>query len=54
MGKALFYRQIELGTAPAYQLAAQSMACNMMDDIAQEGASAFIAKRAPAWARNEL
>jgi enoyl-CoA hydratase/carnithine racemase len=49
MGKALFYRQIELGTAPAYQLAAQSMACNMMDDIAQEGASAFIAKRAPAW-----
>jgi enoyl-CoA hydratase/carnithine racemase len=54
MGKALFYRQIELGTAPAYQLAAQSMACNMMDDIAQEGASAFIAKRAPAWARNEI
>jgi enoyl-CoA hydratase/carnithine racemase len=51
MGKALFYRQIELGTAPAYQLAAQTMACNMMDDIAQEGASAFIAKRAPAWAR---
>ncbi len=49
MGKALFYRQIEMGTAPAYQLAAQSMACNMMDDIAQEGASAFIAKRAPAW-----
>ena len=54
MGKALFYRQIELGTAPAYQLAAQTMACNMMDDIAQEGASAFIAKRAPAWDRNEL
>src|SRR5258707_13207258 len=24
MGKALFYRQIELGTAPAYQLAAQT------------------------------
>lgn len=54
MGKALFYRQIELGTAPAYQLAAQTMACNMMDDVAQEGASAFIAKRAPAWDRNEL
>jgi enoyl-CoA hydratase/carnithine racemase len=49
MGKALFYRQIELGTAPAYQLAVQTMACNMMDDIAQEGASAFIAKRAPNW-----
>lgn len=54
MGKALFYRQIEMGTAPAYQLAAQTMACNMMDDIAQEGVSAFIAKRAPTWARNEL
>lgn len=50
MGKALFYRQIELGIAPAYQLAAQTMAHNMMDDIAQEGASAFIAKRAPNWA----
>jgi enoyl-CoA hydratase/carnithine racemase len=50
MGKKLFYRQIEMGTAPAYQLAAQTMACNMMDDIAQEGASAFIAKRAPTWA----
>ena len=54
MGKALFYRQIELGVAPAYQLAAQTMACNMMDDIAQEGVSAFIAKRAPNWARNAL
>jgi enoyl-CoA hydratase/carnithine racemase len=52
MGKALFYRQIELGVEPAYQLAAQTMACNMMDEIAQEGVSAFIAKRAPSWARN--
>jgi enoyl-CoA hydratase/carnithine racemase len=51
-GKALFYAQIELGVEPAYQLAAQTMACNMMDDIAQEGVSAFIAKRAPNWARN--
>jgi enoyl-CoA hydratase/carnithine racemase len=51
-GKALFYAQIELGVEPAYQLAAQTMACNMMDDIAQEGVSAFIAKRAPSWARN--
>ena len=51
VGKALFYRQIEMGTAPAYQIAVETMACNMMDDIAQEGASAFIAKRVPAWAR---
>jgi enoyl-CoA hydratase/carnithine racemase len=48
-GKDLFYRQIELGIAPAYQLAGQAMACNMIGDIAQEGASAFIEKRTPTW-----
>jgi enoyl-CoA hydratase/carnithine racemase len=48
-GKALFYRQLELGIAPAYQLAGQTMACNMIDGIAQEGVSAFIEKRAPNW-----
>jgi enoyl-CoA hydratase/carnithine racemase len=48
-GKALFYRQIELGIAPAYQLAGQAMACNMIDDIAQEGVAAFIEKRTPNW-----
>ncbi len=48
-GKALFYRQLELGVAPAYQLAGQAMACNMMDDAAQEGVSAFIDKRKPNW-----
>ena len=48
-GKALFYRQLELGVMPAYQLAGQSMACNMIDDIAQEGVSAFIEKRTPKW-----
>ena len=52
LGKALFYRQIELGVEPAYRVAAQTMACNMMDDIAQEGVSAFMAKRAPNWARS--
>jgi enoyl-CoA hydratase/carnithine racemase len=48
-GKSLFYRQIELGVASAYQLAGQTMACNMIDDIAQEGVSAFIEKRTPNW-----
>jgi enoyl-CoA hydratase/carnithine racemase len=48
-GKALFYRQLELGIAPAYQLAGQTMACNMMDDIAQEGVAAFIEKRTANW-----
>jgi enoyl-CoA hydratase/carnithine racemase len=48
-GKALFYRQLELGMGPAYQLAGQSMACNLIDDIAQEGVAAFIEKRPPSW-----
>jgi enoyl-CoA hydratase/carnithine racemase len=48
-GKALFYRQLELGIAPAYQLAGQAMACNMIDDIAQEGVSAFLERRTPNW-----
>jgi enoyl-CoA hydratase/carnithine racemase len=48
-GKALFYQQIELGVGPAYRLAGQAMACNMIDDVAQEGVLAFIEKRAPNW-----
>ena len=49
MGKELFYRQRELGIEAAYQLANQTMACNMMIDVAQEGVQAFIDKREPAW-----
>jgi enoyl-CoA hydratase/carnithine racemase len=50
MGKKFFYRQIELGIAPAYEAAAQSMACNMMNEAALEGVQAFIDKRSPLWA----
>jgi enoyl-CoA hydratase/carnithine racemase len=49
MGKKFFYRQIELGIAPAYEAAAQTMACNMMDEAALEGVQAFIDKRPPRW-----
>ena len=49
MGKALFYKQIEMGIEPAYQLAGHTMACNMMDKSAQEGFQAFIEKRRPSW-----
>jgi enoyl-CoA hydratase/carnithine racemase len=49
MGKALFYRQLETGMESAYQLAGQTMACNMAHDVAQEGVQAFIDKRAPDW-----
>lgn len=49
MGKALFYRQLEMGVEAAYQTAVQTMACNMMDDSALEGVQAFIDKRSPNW-----
>jgi enoyl-CoA hydratase/carnithine racemase len=48
-GKGLFYRQLETGIAGAYDLAAETMACNMMDEAALEGVQAFIDKRPPAW-----
>jgi len=49
MGKELFYRQLEMGIDAAYQLAGQTMACNMIDDVAQEGVDAFVNRRAPRW-----
>lgn len=49
MGKELFYRQIELGIAAAYEVAVETMACNMMDEAALEGVQAFIEKREPRW-----
>ncbi|ACL24917.1 enoyl-CoA hydratase [Chloroflexus aggregans] len=53
IGKSLFYRQIELPMAEAYQLAGQTMACNMMEPCAQEGVTAFVEKRPPVWANSE-
>lgn len=49
MGKAVFYQHRETGIEAAYQLAGQTMACNMMHEVAQEGVQAFIEKRVPAW-----
>jgi enoyl-CoA hydratase/carnithine racemase len=49
MGKTLFYRQLETGLAAAYQMAGQTMACNMAAEVAQEGVQAFIDKRPPTW-----
>jgi enoyl-CoA hydratase/carnithine racemase len=49
LGKALFYRQLETGLQSAYDDAARTMACNMMDDSALEGVQAFIDKRPPRW-----
>jgi enoyl-CoA hydratase/carnithine racemase len=49
MGKQMFYRQLEMGLDGAYQLAAETMACNMMADDAAEGIDAFMQKRKPEW-----
>lgn len=49
MGKALFYKQRETNIEAAYQLAGQTMACNMNHPVAQEGVQAFIEKRKPQW-----
>jgi len=49
LGKQLFYMQREMGVEAAYQLAGQTMACNMMLPVAQEGVLAFIEKRKPQW-----
>lgn len=46
-GKQLFYRQIEAGLDAAYQMAVETMACNMMCEDAVEGIDAFLEKRAP-------
>ena len=48
-GKKMFYRQIEKNIADAYHYAGQTMACNMMDEDTNEGISAFLEKRDPAW-----
>ena len=48
-GKALFQRQLQMPLRDAYTLAGETMACNMMDADAQEGAQAFAQKRSPSW-----
>lgn len=49
MGKQLFYKQLEMGLDGAYQLAGETMACNMMAHDAMEGFDAFLQKRKPEW-----
>ncbi|MDP2794080.1 MAG: enoyl-CoA hydratase [Sulfurisoma sp.] len=49
LGKELFYRQIEMGVDAAYQLAAETMACNMVSEDAACGIDAFMEKREPEW-----
>jgi enoyl-CoA hydratase/carnithine racemase len=44
-GKRLFYAQLELGIAAAYELAGEAMACNAVAEDAQRGIAAFTARR---------
>jgi enoyl-CoA hydratase/carnithine racemase len=49
LGKALFYRQLEMSLRSAYDDASRTIAGNMDADIAREGVDAFFAKRSPRW-----
>jgi enoyl-CoA hydratase/carnithine racemase len=49
MGKAAFYAQIERPLAEAYDVASETMACNMLIDDAAEGIDAFLEKRPAVW-----
>lgn len=49
IGKRAFYEQIELEERSAYEHARQVMTANALAGDAQEGMSAFLQKRAPAW-----
>jgi enoyl-CoA hydratase/carnithine racemase len=49
LGKALFYRQLEMNLGGAYDDASRTIAANMDADIAREGVDAFFAKRSPRW-----
>lgn len=47
LGKQAFYRQVDLPQAPAYALAADTMARAALTPDAQEGIAAFLEKRPP-------
>jgi enoyl-CoA hydratase/carnithine racemase len=49
LGKRAFYAQIEEGLEPAYALAGETMACNMLEPDAAEGIDAFLGRRQPRW-----
>jgi enoyl-CoA hydratase/carnithine racemase len=49
IGKAAFYRQLEMPLKEAYAYASRVMAENMLARDAEEGISAFIDKREPRW-----
>jgi enoyl-CoA hydratase/carnithine racemase len=53
IGKEAFYRQVDLPEDAAYEQMRETMATNAMTCDAQEGMSAFLAKRAPTWQHHD-
>ena len=49
LGKQTFYDQIDRPLEPAYAVASETMACNMLLEDAAEGIDAFLEKRPPSW-----
>jgi enoyl-CoA hydratase/carnithine racemase len=49
LGKRTFYRQIEAPLGGAYDVASETMACNLLLDDAAEGMDAFLGKRPANW-----
>jgi enoyl-CoA hydratase/carnithine racemase len=49
LGKAAFYRQLDLPQAEAYAYARDVMSSNALAADAQEGMSSFLEKRTPRW-----
>jgi enoyl-CoA hydratase/carnithine racemase len=49
MGKAAFYTQVNLADSQAYDYGKEVMVTNLFAEDGQEGLSAFLEKRKPAW-----
>lgn len=49
IGKAAFYKQVEMDRPAAYQFAQRVMVENLLARDAQEGINAFLSKRPPRW-----
>jgi len=50
-GKRVFYQQLDVGLAGAYELAGETIASSFASAEGREGMAAFVEKRAPAWRR---